>query len=235
MSPESAGYRDAGSAGYRGAGRTVVLDYGAGNLTSVENALRHLGAPFRTTSNPAELADAEGVIFPGVGEAAASMAVLEKTGLGEGLRSFLASGRKVLGICIGCQVIFDRSEERDTTCLGLVPGVVRRFPPGTGLKVPHMGWNAMHFTRQHPVFAGIPQETRFYFVHSYYPDPVDRKLIAAETDYGLVFPACIARGNLVAFQCHVEKSGSFGLKLLSNFLSWDGKWVEAPARAAAHA
>jgi glutamine amidotransferase len=214
---------------------TIVLDYGAGNLTSVENALRHLGAPFRTTSKPADLTDAESVIFPGVGEAAASMAVLKKTGLGDALRSFLASGRKVLGICIGCQVIFDRSEERDTTCLGLVPGVVRRFAAGTGLKVPHMGWNAMHFTKPHPVFAGIPQDTRFYFVHSYYPDPVDKGMIAAVTDYGISFPSCIARGNLVAFQCHVEKSGPFGLKLLSNFLSWDGKWVEEPARAAAHA
>jgi glutamine amidotransferase len=217
------------------AGSTVVLDYGAGNLTSVENALRHLGARFRTTNDPAELADAEGAIFPGVGEAAASMAVLQRTGLGEGLRAFLASGRKVLGICIGCQVIFDRSEERNTTCLGFVPGVVRRFLSGSGLKVPHMGWNAVHFTRQHPVFAGIPQDTRFYFVHSYYPDPVDREMIAAETEYGVTFPSCIARGNLEAFQCHVEKSGPFGLKLLSNFLSWDGKWADVPARAAANA
>ena len=214
---------------------TVVLDYGAGNLKSVENALRYLGARFTVTGNPGGLRDAEAVIFPGVGEAAASMAVLNRTGLGEAMRSFLASGRKVLGICIGCQVIFDSSEERSTTCLGLVPGVVRRFAPGTGLKVPHMGWNAMHFTREHPVFAGIPQDTSFYFVHSYYPDPVDRELIAATTDYGIAFPSCIAQGNLVAFQCHVEKSGPFGLKLLSNFLAWDGTWTAAPAREAAHA
>ena len=106
---------------------TIVLDYGAGNLKSVENALRHLGARFRTTNDPAELADAGAVIFPGVGEAAASMAELTRTGLGEALRAFVASGRKMLGICIGCQVIFDRSEERDTQCLGLFPGVVRRF------------------------------------------------------------------------------------------------------------
>jgi glutamine amidotransferase len=214
---------------------TVVVDYGAGNLKSVENALRYLGARFKVTSNPEDLRDAEGVIFPGVGEAAASMAVLNRTGLGDGLRSFLATGRKVLGICIGCQVIFDRSEERDAACLGLVPGVVRRFAHGTGLKVPHMGWNAMHFTREHPVFAGIPQDTSFYFVHSYYPDPMDREMIAAVTDYGISFPSCIARGNLVAFQCHVEKSGPHGLTLLSNFLSWDGTWSQTPARAAAHA
>jgi glutamine amidotransferase len=214
---------------------TVVLDYGAGNLTSVEHALRYLGARFRTTNDPAVLADADSAIFPGVGEAAASMAVLHQTGLDEGLRSFVSSGRKVLGICIGCQVIFDRSEERNTTCLGLIPGVIRRFPAGSGLKVPHMGWNAMHFMKTHPVFSGIPQDTPFYFVHSYYPDPVDRDLVAAETDYGMDFPSCIARDNLVAFQCHVEKSGPFGLKLLGNFLSWDGKWAGVKTRAAAHA
>jgi glutamine amidotransferase len=216
-------------------GLTAVLDYGAGNLTSVENALRYLGARFQTTNDPDVLADAEGAIFPGVGEAAASMTVLKSTGLGEGLRSFVASGRKLLGICIGCQVIFDRSEERDTKCLGLLPGIVRRFPRDNGLKVPHMGWNALHFTRQHPIFAGIPQDTSFYFVHSYYPDPVDRGVIAAVTEYGSPFPSCIARANLVAFQCHVEKSGPYGLKLLSNFLSWDGKWIEAPVQAVASA
>jgi len=214
---------------------TVVLDYGAGNLKSVENALRYLGARFRVTDDPAVVRDAGSVIFPGVGEAAASMAVLNRTGLGEALRSFLATGRKVLGICIGCQVIFDRSEERDTTCLGLVPGSVRRFAAGSGLKVPHMGWNAVHFTRNHPVFEGIPQDTRFYFVHSYYPDPVDPGVVAAETEYGITFPSCIARGALVAFQCHVEKSGPFGLKLLDNFLAWDGTWSEVPRRAATHA
>ncbi len=216
-------------------GTTVVLDYEAGNLKSVENALRHLGARFRVTKDPAVVREAESVIFPGVGEAAASMAVLARTGLGGALRDFAASGRRVLGICIGCQVIFDRSEERDTTCLGLVPGTVRRFASGSGLKVPHMGWNAVHFTRKHPVFEGIPQDTRFYFVHSYYPDPVDPDVVAAETEYGITFPSCIARGNLVALQCHVEKSGPFGLRLLENFLAWDGKWSELHRRAAAHA
>ncbi len=201
---------------------TTVIDYEAGNLKSVENALRYLGARFRVTKRPEDVRDAESVIFPGVGEAAASMAVLNRTGLGDAIRDYVASGRKLLGICIGCQVIFDSSEERATQCLGLVPGSVRRFPAGTGLKVPHMGWNAVHFTRAHPVFEGIPQDTRFYFVHSYFPVPIDPGVIAAETDYGAPFAACIARDNLVAFQCHVEKSGHFGLKLLSNFLAWDG-------------
>jgi glutamine amidotransferase len=204
-------------------GKTVVVDYGAGNLKSVENALRHLGASYLVTSLPADLESAEALVFPGVGEAAASMAELKRTGLDEAIRRFVASGRKVLGICIGCQVIFEKSEERATECLGIFGGRVARFRGGTGLKVPHMGWNAVHFTRSHPVFEGIPQDSQFYFVHSYYPDPADRTLVAGETDYGLAFPSCIAKDNLVAFQFHLEKSGPVGLRLLGNFLSWDGR------------
>ena len=201
---------------------TVVIDYGAGNLKSVENALAHLGARYLVTSRPADVAGAHALIFPGVGEAAQSMGELKRTGLDGALREFLASGRKILGICIGCQVIFERSEERATECLGLFPGEVRRFPAGSGLKVPHMGWNAVHFTRAHPVFDGIPQDSSFYFVHSYYPAPADPEMIAGVTEYGSPFASCIAQGNLVAFQFHLEKSGPLGLKLLSNFLSWDG-------------
>ncbi len=215
------------------AGLTVVLDYGAGNLTSVVNALRHLGARYKVTNRPADLADAEGAIFPGVGEARASMDELRRTGLDEGLRSFVGSGRKVLGICIGCQVIFERSEERQTECLGIVPGTIRRFASGTGLKVPHMGWNAVRFTRRHPMFEGIPQGSSFYYVHSYYPAPADPSIVAGETEYGITFPACVARDNLIAFQCHVEKSGPVGLKLLANFLSWNGRWDPVPAREGA--
>jgi imidazole glycerol-phosphate synthase subunit HisH len=217
------------------AGRVVVLDYGAGNLKSVENALRHLGARYVVSARPADLDDAESAIFPGVGEAAASMAELRRTGLDEGMRRFLVSGRKMLGICIGCQVIFDRSEERDTPCLGLFPGVVRRFPSGSGLKVPHMGWNAVHFTLMHPVFEGIPQDSSFYFVHSYYPSPEQPDFVAAETEYGITFPACVARANLFACQFHLEKSGPVGLRLLANFLSWNGAWDGAAGREAHHA
>jgi imidazole glycerol-phosphate synthase subunit HisH len=206
-------------------GRVVVLDYGAGNLRSVENALRHLGASYLVSARPEDLDAAEAAIFPGVGEAAASMAELARTGLDDAMRRYLASGRRMLGICIGCQVIFDRSEERDTRCLGLFPGVVRRFPSGSGLKVPHMGWNAVHFTRSHPVFAGIPQDSSFYFVHSYYPDPEEAGFVAATTEYGITFAACLARRNLVACQFHLEKSGPVGLRLLQNFLAWNGEEV----------
>jgi glutamine amidotransferase len=209
--------------------QTVVIDYGAGNLKSVVNALAHLGARYLVTSRPSDLKEASALIFPGVGEAAQSMGELKRTGLDGALREFLASGRKILGICIGCQVIFERSEERATQCLGLFPGLVRRFPPGTGLKVPHMGWNTVHFTRSHPVFDGIPQDSSFYFVHSYYPAPADPAMVAGVTEYGGPFASCIAQDNLVAFQFHLEKSGPLGLKLLSNFLAWEADGGEKTA------
>jgi imidazole glycerol-phosphate synthase subunit HisH len=210
---------------------TVVIDYGAGNLRSVENVLRHLGARYSVTSRPSDLDDADAVIFPGVGEAGASMEELRRTGLGEALRAYVGRSGKLLGICIGCQVIFDRSEERRTECLGLYPGTVRRFPSGTGLKVPHMGWNTVRFTVDHPVFKGIPQDSSFYFVHSYYPEPADPDMTAARTEYGVTFSSCVARGATIAFQFHLEKSGPLGLSLLSNFLAWDGRW-EGPSDAA---
>jgi imidazole glycerol-phosphate synthase subunit HisH len=205
----------------------IVLDYGAGNLKSVENALAHLGARCRVTSDPSELEDARCVIFPGDGEAAASMAELDRTGLGPALRAYVASGRKMLGICIGAQVIFDRSEERDTECLHIVPGTVKLIHSARGIKVPHMGWNPVHFTVRHPVFNGVPQDSSLYFVHSYYPAPSDPALVAGTTEHGTVFAACIASGSLLAFQCHIEKSGPVGLRLLDNFLAWDGTWQGA--------
>jgi glutamine amidotransferase len=214
------------------AGTTVVVDYGAGNLKSVENGLRYLGARYLVTSRPEDLAGAEGLIFPGVGEAAASMSELKRTGLDRALCDYLKSGRKILGICIGCQVIFEKSEERNTECLGILKGSVRRFSGASGLKVPHMGWNTVHFTRTHPVFNGIPQDSSFYFVHSYYPEPADPGIIAGETEYGMRFASCIARGNLVAFQFHLEKSGALGMKLLANFLAWDGRLEERDAEGA---
>lgn len=200
----------------------AVLDYGAGNLKSVQNALSHLGAEFCVTSDPEVLARSSSMIFPGVGEAAASMAELRRTGLDEGIREFFRSGRKILGICIGCQVIFERSEERDAACLGLLPGTVRRFPVAPGLKVPHMGWNTVRFVTPHPVLKDIPQDSSFYFVHSYYPSPSHEKDVCGRTEYGTLFPSAIARDNLIAFQFHLEKSGEIGLRLLAGFLSWKG-------------
>jgi glutamine amidotransferase len=202
----------------------VVLDYGAGNLTSVQNVLRHFGAEFVVTSNPRDVERASALIFPGDGEAAASMSELQRTGLDNALRSFHASGKKMLGICIGCQVIFSHSEERDTTCLGLLPGSVRRFARTSGLKVPHMGWNSVNFRIRHPVFEGVAQDSSFYFIHSYYPVPAQSDHAAALTEYGETFVSAVAAANLVAVQFHPEKSGPVGLRMISNFLAWDGCW-----------
>jgi glutamine amidotransferase len=209
----------------------AVVDYGAGNLQSVRNALSHLGAEHFVTSDPAELDGAEGLIFPGVGEAASAMSVLRRTGLDRAIRAFIASGRKTLGICIGCQVVFDSSEEGDTECLGILPGTVRAFPRGRGIKVPHMGWNQVRFSVRHPVFEQARQGSSFYFVHSFYPAPADPGHVAALCDYGITFPAAIAAGSFLAFQFHLEKSGPAGLALLAAFLRWDGTWEGGPARA----
>jgi glutamine amidotransferase len=202
----------------------VVLDYGAGNLSSVQNVLRHFGADFTVTSSPEDVRRASALIFPGDGEAAASMGELRRTGLDEALRAFHADGRKMLGICIGCQVIFSHSEERDTTCLGLLPGEVRRFARSSGLKVPHMGWNAVRFSVPHPVFQGLPPGSSFYFIHSYFPVPADQAHVAGTTEYGETFVSAVAHANVVAVQFHPEKSGPVGLRLISNFLAWDGCW-----------
>lgn len=212
----------------------AVIDYGAGNLASVQNVLRHLGAEFFVTSRPEEMMSAGSLIFPGDGEAAASMSELRRTGMDEALRSFHASGRKMLGICIGCQVIFTHSDERDTPCLGLIPGDVRRFTTAPGMKVPHMGWNTVRFSMDHPVFSGLPQDSSFYFIHSYYPVPSSSVHVAGTTDYGLEFSSAVAADNLVAVQFHPEKSGRPGLQLLANYLAWDGSLkgkVREPLRA----
>lgn len=200
--------------------RVCVVDYQAGNLRSVETALLYLGADFFVSSDPGELNEAERLIFPGVGEARATMTVLERTGLGEALVSFYRTGKPMLGICIGCQIILDGSEERNTACLGLVRGRALRFPENPELKVPHMGWNQVRIKKKHRVFDGVPDASSFYFVHSYYPEPEDRSVELARTDYGFAFTSVIGQENLVAVQFHPEKSGRVGLKFLSNFLDW---------------
>jgi glutamine amidotransferase len=203
-------------------GRVAVVDYGAGNLRSVQNALAHLGVSHEVTSDPDTVRRADTVVFPGVGEASSAMRVLSRTGLGEAIRETYRAGRRLIGICIGCQIILDRSEEGDTPCLGLLPGVVRRFVPGPGLKVPHMGWNTVRFT-DHPALCGVPAGTSFYFVHSYYPVPADPAVMVGTADYGVPFAACLAAGNLLAFQFHLEKSGPAGLSLLGASLAWDAQ------------
>jgi glutamine amidotransferase len=195
----------------------AVINYGAGNLRSVLNAIRKLGYESKVTSDPAEVLRAQVVILPGVGAAADTVNNLKKLGLVEPVRRYLADDRPFLGICIGLQVLFDGTEEGGWhECLGIIPGVVRRLP--SGLKVPHMGWNQVAQRTGHPIFEGIPDAANFYFVHSYYVEPADRSLVIGETEYGLSFCSAIARGNLVATQFHPERSGDLGLKVYDNFI-----------------
>jgi len=205
----------------------VVIDYGAGNLRSVVNALRHLGRSHVVSSEPGALEVARRVIFPGVGGAAAAMAAVRRAGLDAALAAYYRSGRPLLGICLGSQIVFERSEEGDTACIGLLPGRVRLIPSrdaaGARLKVPHMGWNAVSRIRPHPIFSGVPDMTPFYFVHSYYAEPARPEQVLATVDYGMSLPAVVGAGAFVATQFHLEKSGAPGLRMLSNFLDWDGK------------
>lgn len=198
----------------------VIVDYEAGNLRSVELAVAHLGAAPVTSADPERVRTAERVIFPGVGGADAAMAVLRSRGLDAALREVQRAGRPMLGICVGCQVIFDSSEEGPTDCLGMLPGRVVRIQPAAGRKVPHMGWNVVRRRRPHPIAEGIADGARFYFVHSYCVLPDDPHTTVGATRYGTEFAAIIAAGNMVATQFHAEKSGRWGLQLLANFLSW---------------
>ena len=195
----------------------AVIDYGAGNLRSVVNAVGRLGCQAKITSDPDELLSARAVILPGVGAAADTMANLESLGLLDLIRRIIAEDLPFLGVCIGLQVLFSGTEEGGWhECLDIIPGSVRRLP--SGLKIPHMGWNQVKQKITHPIFSGIPDEANFYFVHSYYVEPKDRSLVAGETEYGIPICSAIARGNLIATQFHPEKSGEVGLKIYDNFL-----------------
>lgn len=198
----------------------VVVDYGAGNLRSVERALAHVGADTLVTADPFAVRDAPALILPGVGAAADTMANLEFRGLIAPVKEYVASGRPFLGVCMGLQALFDESEEGDgQRCLGIIPGAVRHFRL-EGLKVPHMGWNTVTWLRDHPVTAGIPSDSYFYFVHSFYPEPLDAGVGLGATEYGRTFTSVVAKDNLVATQFHPEKSGDHGLQLYANFVAW---------------
>jgi glutamine amidotransferase len=194
----------------------AIIDYGAGNLRSVERALVHLGYAPTVTSDPAVVDQAAAVILPGVGAAADTMEGLRERGLVEAVQRAIAAGRPFLGVCVGFQVLLSGSEEGGwQACIGAIPGRVRRILGD--LKVPHMGWNRVHWRSPHPVFADIPDGSYFYFVHSYVCEPEDAGMVAAETDYGGWFCAAAARGNLAATQFHPEKSGTNGLRIYENF------------------
>ena len=211
------------------AGQTIaVIDYGMGNLRSVAKAIEHVaaGAPVVVTADPAQVAAAARVVFPGQGAMPDCMRELEQRGLRPAVIA-AARSKPFLGICIGEQMLFAHSEEGDAAGLDIFPGSVQRFPAarmhgadGSRLKVPHMGWNTVAQKKPHPLWAGIADHSRFYFVHSYCVQAPDSALCAGTTDYGLSFTSAVAQDNIFAVQFHPEKSARDGLQLLKNFVEW---------------
>ncbi len=206
----------------------VVVDYGMGNLRSVQKALEHVadGHMVEVSSDPARVADADRVVFPGQGAMRDCMREIDQRGLREALHQ-AAREKPFLGICIGLQLLFDHSEEGDTPGLGILPGEVTRFPvermtdrAGQRLKVPHMGWNQVQPAMDHPLWQGLATDTRFYFVHSYVVAPADQAVVAGISAYPDPFCCAVARDQLFAVQFHPEKSDRAGLALLSNFVQW---------------
>ncbi len=195
----------------------AIIDYGAGNLRSVANAIRKLGYQSRVTSNPDEALGAAAVIFPGVGATGNTMDSLEKLGMADVIRHLICEKRPFFAVCVGLQILFSRTEEGGGhECLGVIPGAIKKLP--SGLKIPHMGWNQVKQRVAHPLFDGIPDETNFYFVHSYYAEPDSIPIVAGTTDYGVAMCSVVIKDNLVATQFHPEKSGEYGLRMYSNFL-----------------
>lgn len=209
----------------------AVIDYGMGNLRSVTKALEHVGRGdrVRVTYDPELIARADRVVFPGVGALRDCMTELQRLALDDAIRE-CARNKPFLGICLGMQALFDRSDENGgTPGLGIIAGEVRGFGKslidpvsGVRLKVPHMGWNEVHQTRPHPLWEGIAQDSRFYFVHSYYTVPADAADITGVGRYACDFAAAVGRDNVFAVQFHPEKSHQAGLGLLANFMAWDG-------------
>ena len=199
--------------------KTGVVDYKAGNLRSIQNLLQFLKADFIISDRAEELYKCDKLLFPGVGEAAYAMGQLERTGLGSMMKDFYKTGKQIFGICLGCQIILDHSEEGDVDCLGLIPGTVKRFPSG-GLKVPEIGWNSFDKVKEHYLLKGIPASPDVYFVHSYYPS-VESEYGVAETEYMVPFYSIISRDNVAAAQFHPEKSGPVGIQIIRNFMEYE--------------
>jgi glutamine amidotransferase len=209
----------------------AIVDYGMGNLRSVAKALAHV-APSRTvvvSAEPGVIRSAERVVLPGQSAMPDCIRLLDAGGLAAVVLE-VARTRPFLGICLGLQMLYESSEEGPTKGLGVLAGGVVRFrdqamtrPDGQRLKVPHMGWSRVRQTRAHPMWAGIPDGTRFYFAHSYHPEPADPATTAGTTEYGTAFTCAIARANIFATQFHPEKSHRAGLQLLANFVAWDGR------------
>ncbi len=208
----------------------VVVDYDAGNLRSVQRALEAVGQRPLVSSDPRDVERAEALVLPGVGSAQDCMRKLAARGLVQPLKDYASSGRPFLGVCVGLQLLLDGSEEGGgVECLGIVPGMVRRFPITDGLKVPQIGWNSVSFSYDHPLLRDIPGGSYFYFVHSYYADPADAAVTIGQAEYGVDFAAIVASENVLATQFHPEKSADMGLRIYQNF----GR-IAAASRVYAH-
>jgi glutamine amidotransferase len=205
----------------------AIVDYGMGNLRSVARAIEHVAPEARVqiTGSASDIAAADRIVFPGQGAMRDCMRHLDESGLREAVLA-AARNKPLLGVCVGEQMLFDRSEEGPTDGLGVFPGEVRRFngelfEGAERLKVPQMGWNRVRQTQSHPLWAGVPDNAYFYFVHSYYAAPTDPTLTAGQTDYGLAFTCAVARDNIFATQFHPEKSAALGLQIYRNFVHWN--------------
>ena len=201
--------------------KIAVVDYGMGNLRSVSKALERVapGAEIAITADPEGILSSDKLVVPGQGALPDCMRSLAASGAREAVIE-AAGAKPFLGICIGLQMLFEQGEEGDTPGLGLLGGRVPRLAAQQGLKIPHMGWNEVRQARSHPLWQGIADASRFYFVHSYYPQPAERALTAATCEYGVTFTCAVARDNIFAVQFHPEKSQTAGLRLLSNFVQW---------------
>ena len=201
----------------------AIIDYDAGNIRSVQKALEECGASARITSEADEIIAADGVVFPGQGACDSSMQSIRERGLFDIIKQSIDSDKPFLGVCLGLQLLLESSEEGDEPCLAILKGSTKRLPPEktdqAGLKIPHMGWNSVSLSVRHPVFDGIPDDSYFYFVHSYYADPEDKNIVAGITNYGIDFCSAVAWDNVAAVQFHPEKSGAVGLRIYRNFLS----------------
>jgi len=195
-----------------------IVDYQAGNLRSVQKALEKFGARVLISSEKQDLLNSDAIVFPGQGACDSSMQNLKKKSLDEVLIRLIKDQVPFLGVCLGLQLLLENSEEGIEDCLGIIQGNVKKFTPG--LKVPHMGWNQVEWRIDHPVFKNIPTNQNFYFVHSYYADPVDNSIVAGVTQYGQEFCSAVTFDNVIATQFHPEKSGSLGLQIYDNFIQF---------------
>ena len=194
----------------------IIVDYGAGNLKSIENAFDYLGYRPYITNKPKDILLGDAILFPGQGSSPKAMSALHRLHIVDALKTVIQNGVPFLGICLGLQTLMSRSEEGDTPCLDIIPGLTRLLP--NSVKIPHMGWNQVHLNSSHPAFKDIPPHSHFYFVHSYFADPQDQKTIIGTTNYGLSFCSVLAAGNVLATQFHPEKSGLLGLTIYDNFM-----------------